>query len=412
MAAEQTMGINWEDFKKQFEALKGMTAPVPTSASAADSVSAPASDDLAGLQKQVQDTQTSLKTAQDSLKGIRTTRYSEEYSANGLDAIKNKISTLDDRIASEKSRRDESISKVRKNPYYSAADITGESAEIERLANANINNLIEERNGTAGSYNSAVDEITKKISLETADKGEEVQNLEYNLNHFTNQLSNYQNVRNQELSQKENKQQWEMEFALRLEDAEKAAKESTKPKTSISEYEASGNLWRDVINAETGEVIKHENLGSAAKSSSASTSENERFSLRVSQGAEPDSGLRATAQRLINNGIDDPARMGYTGDLAVKLEAEMGWVRSQSPKEEQKQTPAAPVGATTEGTFRREVRNVWKEGYTPDQLKKAYGNITFSDSKKGVNEIIDDEWFVKNESGIKGWWDRLWRIGV
>jgi hypothetical protein len=410
MATQPTTatGIDWEAFKKQFESLKGMTSP--TSASASDSVSTPMTYDLTGLQTQLKTTQDSLTQAQDALKGLRTNRYNEEYLAKGLSDMQGKIGTLDQQITDEKNTRDVSISKTRKNPYYSAANITGESAEIEKLANSKINNMIEQRNGLAGSYNSAVDEITKKIALETADKEENVQNLEYNLNYLTNQLSTYQQMRSQELSQKESKQQWEMDFALKLEDAERTATEAGKPKTSISEYEAGGNLWRDVINSETGDVIKHENLGAATKSSS-SQSESEKFSARVAGGQEPDSGLRATAQRLIDQGVTDPTRMGYTGDLAVKLEAEMNWVSGQTPAGEQKQTSAL-AGVTTEGAFRREVRNAWKENYTPDQLKQAYANITFSDSKKSIDEIIDDEWNVKNESGIKGWWDRLWRIGV
>lgn len=406
-ATTTATGIDWDAFKKQFEQMKTITAP--TSASASDT---PMTYDLAGLQTQIKTTQDTLSQAESALKGLRTNRYNEEYSAKGLDTIKNKIGTLDTKIANEKSVRDTSISKTRKNPYYSAANITGESAEIEKAANANINNMIEERNAAAGDYNSAIDEITKKIALETADKEEDVENAKYNLSYLTNQLSTYQQMRSQELSQKESKQEWEMEFALRLEDAERAAKEASKPKTTISEYEAGGYRYRDTINSETGEVIKRDKLGTAS-SSSGSGSEGERFSARVAGGQEPDSGLRATAQRLISQGISDPTRMGYTGDLAVRLEAEMDWVQKQPDLAgSQKKEASAPAAQTTESAFRREVRDAWKEGYTPDQLKQAYANIGFTDSKKGVNEIIDDEWNVKNETGIKGWWDRLWRTGV
>ncbi|MFA5169084.1 MAG: hypothetical protein WC530_11210 [Candidatus Omnitrophota bacterium] len=412
MATQPTTatGIDWEAFKKQFEQMKTMTAP--TSGSAPDSVSTPMSYDLAGLQTQIKTTQDSLTQAEGALKGLRANRYNEEYSAKGLDTIKNKIGTLDTKIANEKSVRDTSISKTRKNPYYSAANITGESAEIEKAANANINNMIEERNAVAGDYNSAIDEITKKIALETADKEEDVENAKYNLNYLTNQLSTYQQMRSQELSQKESKQEWEMDFALKLEDAERVAKEAAKPKTTISEYEAGGYRYRDTINSETGEVIKRDKLGAATKSST-SSSEGERFSARVAGGEEPDPGLKATAQRLINQGVSDPTRMGYTGDLATRLEAEMDWINGQTKTagSEKKQT-SAPAGTTTEEAFRREVRNAWKENYTPDQLKQAYANISFTNSKKSIDEIIDDEWNVKNETGIKGWWDRLWRAGV
>ena len=87
------------------------------------------------------------------------------------------MSDLDQKIAQEKLTRDESMSKVRKNPYHSAANITGESGEIEKLSNSRINDYIDELNGVASQYNSAIDEMTKKIAGETTQKEQEIEGL-------------------------------------------------------------------------------------------------------------------------------------------------------------------------------------------------------------------------------------------
>jgi hypothetical protein len=125
---------------------------------------------------------------------------------------------------------------------------------------------------------------------------------------------------------------------------------------------------------------------------------------------EPDASLRATAERLISQGINDPTRLGYSGDLAVQLESEIAYLRKQSP--EKASAPAQASGTTAESTFRREVRDAWKEGYNAEQLKQVYGSVQFSDSKKSASEIIDDEWRIKTAGGVGGFLGRLFRIGV
>ena len=58
------------------------------------------------------------------------------------------------------------------------------------------------------------------------------------------------------------------------------------------------------------------------------------------------------------------------------------------------------------------MRDAWKEGYSPEQLKQTYGNIGFSDSKKSPAEVIEDEWHIKTAPGIGGFLGRLFRLGV
>lgn len=374
MATKTATTIDWKSFQKEME---GMFGPSATSGASADKT-APAGYDLTGLQTQIGDTQKKLETAQSGLKNYYTTRYDQEYSARGLGDIKNKIADLDAKIASEKGVRDESISKTRRNPYYSAATITGESSEIERLANANINNLVDQRNSMSGQYNTTLDEITKKVAAETGEKEREVDELKYTLSNLQKSYSDYRDELRKELEQQESTKRWEAEFMLQLQDAQQRADEA------------------------------------AAKSSGGGSSGTaaERMASRVAQGLEPDPTLRATAQRLISQGITDPTRLGYTGELAVQLESEIDYLNKQSPQKETSSAPSASKGTTSEGTFRREIRNAWKEGYSAEELKQAYGGISFSDSKKTAAEVIDDEWKIKTAPGVGGFLGRLFRIGV
>jgi hypothetical protein len=138
MANNSTTNIDWNEFRRQMEQLGKNFGVQSTPASSSDKTSAPAGYDLSSLQTQIGTAQQKLDSAQGALKNYYTTRYDQEYNTRGLGEMKTKIANLDAKIASEKGTRDESISKTRRNPYYSAATITGESSEIERLANSTI----------------------------------------------------------------------------------------------------------------------------------------------------------------------------------------------------------------------------------------------------------------------------------
>ncbi len=366
------MAIDWTQFEKQFADLRKSFAK-STSANAPDGTDSAGGYDLSSIQTQIGTAQQKLDSAQSALKNYYTTRYDQEYNTRGLGDIKTKIANLDSKIAGEKGTRDESISKTRRNPYYSAAIITGESSEIERLANSTINNYVDERNSLAGEYNSTLDEVTKKVAAETGEKEREVDELKYNLASLTKQMSDYKDTLRSELDRESDDQHWEAEFMLKLQEADQRAKE-------------------------------------ASNGGSGNSTAGERFSARIGQGLEPDASLRATAERLISQGINDPTRLGYSGDLAVQLESEIAYLRKQSP--EKASAPAQASGTTAESTFRREVRDAWKEGYNAEQLKQVYGSVQFSDSKKSASEIIDDEWRIKTAGGVGGFLGRLFRIGV
>lgn len=239
MLTEPTTGINWEEFAKQFKTIKGgTTAPSTPSVTGG-------TFDIPKLQTDMETNRTQLKSAEDALKGYQTKRYDEEYSKAELGTIKSKVAKIDGDIAKEKSVRDVSVSKVRRNPYYSAATITGEVDEIARAASAKINNLIDQRNSSAEQYNATLGEVTKKIAMETASKEREVEDLRYNLNWMTNQLTTYQTIRSQELSSAKTQERWEMDFATKLAAIEESrGKWETEQERLRKEAEEAGKRWK------------------------------------------------------------------------------------------------------------------------------------------------------------------------
>ena len=172
--------------------------------------------DLGTLNTRFQDTYSRVGGLENELQGYQSRRYEEEYGNAGLKEIKDAIALLDTNISGEKNVRDESVSRVRKNPGYSAATITGETGEIQRLANAKINNLIEERNSKAGTYNSTLGEITQKVAMETKDKEFSLNNLRYDLQFLGGLLDNYNKIRATELQSQRESERWEKEFELQL----------------------------------------------------------------------------------------------------------------------------------------------------------------------------------------------------
>ena len=391
--AEIAAPFSWAEFEKQFANLRGATA---NPATAPSNTYAPiATYDPAKLQSDLASTQSRLKEAEESLKGYRTKRYDEEYQKEGLSALESRIAALDSQISGEKGVRDTSVSKTRRNPFYSAATITGETAEIEQQANRNIGNLIDERNSLAEQYNTKLGKVNTRIAQETEDKAREIESLRFNLNRLDQTMGDYRNELRSQLSFDTEAERWEAEFALRLAD-------SKKPKTSVSEFQADGKLYRDTFNTQTGELIRRETLGNAPAGSGSST-ESERFADRIAQGLEPDPGLRSAAERLISQGISNPTEAGYSGTLAARLEAEMSWLRSGGGKK--------VTGTMSEGEFRKAVRKKWETNSTPDELKSLWSDVTIEGGKT-PSQVIDDEWSIKTKPGFMGWLGRAFRLGV
>jgi len=388
--------MSWDEFAKQFANLRGGTAAPANYGTAPDTTYSPLSTyDPAKLQSDRTTTESSLNAAEDALKGYQTKRYDEEYAKEGLGDLESQIAALDTQIGGEKGKRDDSLSKTERNPFYSAATITGETEAIDTQANRNISNLIDQRNSLAGQYNTKLGKVNDRIAAETADKSRDVENLRYDLNRQDQSLSDYRTELRTQMNFDTEEERWEAEFGLNLQNAQKA-------KTSVSEFQADGKLYRDVYNNETGELIKRETLGNAP-TGTGSSSEEERFADRISQGVEPDAGLRTAAQRLISNGVTDPTEAGYSGTTASRIEAEMSWIRSGGGKK--------VTGSMSEDEFRKAVRTKWQTNATPDELKTLWSGVTL-DSGKTPSAVIDDEWGIKTKPGFMGWLGRLFTPGV
>lgn len=176
--------------------------------------------DAGTLNTKFQDTYKQTQDLSSDLEGYQTRRYDEEYGKAELGKLKDTISSLDTSISQEKNVRDESVSKIRKNPGYSAATITGESGEVQRLAGAKIGNLIEERNAKAEDYNARLGEITRKVTSETQGKEAKLNNLRYDLQFLGGLLNTYNQIRSSELSSAKDDERWEKEFELKLYDSQ------------------------------------------------------------------------------------------------------------------------------------------------------------------------------------------------
>ncbi len=172
--------------------------------------------DLNTLNSKFQDTYGQIQGLSTDLEDYSTRRYDEEYSKAGLGKTKDEIAALDASIASEKNVRDESVSKVRKNPGYSAATITGETGEVQKIADSKIGNLIEERNAKAQTYNATLGEITQKVATETQGKQSKLTNLRSDLQLISGLVDSYNKTRSTELSSQTDETHWEKEFELKL----------------------------------------------------------------------------------------------------------------------------------------------------------------------------------------------------
>ncbi len=121
------------------------------------------------FQTELTDNKKKQEDAFKKLEGFRTKRYDSLRKERGLEKYRGEITSLDKQIADRKSERDASLAKVKKNPGASAATITGEVRGVTDQLNADINNLISQRNTAAGSYNTELGEIDRIVAQEAGD---------------------------------------------------------------------------------------------------------------------------------------------------------------------------------------------------------------------------------------------------
>lgn len=116
---------------------------------------------------------TGLDTAFKKYQSSLNEAFDDEYEKRKLSKKKDRIAELDADIAEKKSIRDKDVSEVRANSGLSAASMTGDIAKLRDAHNAEINNLVSERNGLASEYNSELGEVESAAGRRAAaDKAE------------------------------------------------------------------------------------------------------------------------------------------------------------------------------------------------------------------------------------------------
>lgn len=163
---------------------------------------------------------TKLDDAFKTYKTVQQDTFDEEYKARDLDKKKERLSEIDSTIATKRAERDAAINKVRTNPGLSAAQMTGDIKKAADYANSEINNLISERNGIAGEYNAALDEIDSAVARKAGAAKAEYDYYAGLLGNTETALGNYQSSLIEELKSETQADQFDRQLAQALEIAQ------------------------------------------------------------------------------------------------------------------------------------------------------------------------------------------------
>lgn len=178
-------------------------------------------DYLTGLQTKIGKATKALETSTSGLKGMKENAYNTEYSASELPKIKTELSDLDTQIAQKKAERDQAVQGFKGNAGLSAAQMTGMAAKISDKANAEINNLIEQRNAKAGAYNTGLTELTTKVGAKTGDAETAYNAAKDLLSSLTGQAKDYQTNLLNMLKNEQTKNYQDQSLAIAMENAKK-----------------------------------------------------------------------------------------------------------------------------------------------------------------------------------------------
>lgn len=210
--------------------------------------------------------QTDMDKAFKKMKGIQTETYNKEYEAKGLGEKKAQITNLDNQIAQAKAMRDEALNKLRTNPGLSSAQMTGQAKKIADFQNATINNLIEQRNGVAGEYNSTLDEIDKIVSRTAGDALTEYEYYSGLYGKANDQLTEYQKTLREQLKDEQGQSNWERELAQALEIAQMKSDDSGSSSINLQLVKDSVGAPTGTFNPRTGEYEQYpQSAGSGSK---------------------------------------------------------------------------------------------------------------------------------------------------
>jgi LysM repeat protein len=220
----------------------GGTTSTKTDGTLSDSYLSTLRDTISGAQKTVSDSATALA-------GLKTKAYDDAYASSGLSDKKNQISTIDSTIATKKAERDAAIGKVRSNPGLSAALLTGTVGKLSDKANAEINDLIAQRNGLAGDYNTGLTEVSRKAATVTGDAETAYNTAVKALESVTGQAKDYQTALVDTLKNNQTQDYQDKSLAIALQNANTNAYRALNPSSASTE------AWKLAISPLTGKPM-------------------------------------------------------------------------------------------------------------------------------------------------------------
>jgi murein DD-endopeptidase MepM/ murein hydrolase activator NlpD len=150
------------------------------------------------------------------LQGLTTDTFNTEYESRELGKKKERIAKLDDDIASLRAARDADMNEVRKNPNLSAAQMTGDVKKQADFYNAQINNLITERNSISTEYNSALDEIDRIVENAVTDAQSEFAYYSGLFDEAGSNITSYEEALREALKDEQEQENFEDQLAQAL----------------------------------------------------------------------------------------------------------------------------------------------------------------------------------------------------
>jgi len=150
--------------------------------------------DTESIKKSIEDFGTKEAETYKGLENARTSLYNESYAKKGLQDVKSNIASLDEQINAKKNEITGATSNIRGNNRWSSARMAGQLKKATDTANAELSNLISERNSLATNYNDKLKEIDTEVGNQLTDK-------QTQYNYYSKQKENAQKLLDNYVSQ-------------------------------------------------------------------------------------------------------------------------------------------------------------------------------------------------------------------
>jgi len=199
---------------------------------------------------------TNRENSFNQLKDLQTRTYDEQYKEYDMPGKKENITKLDNEIADLREKRDTDILQVRSNSGLSASQMVGDIKKQADYYNDLINTKINQRNGIASEYNSALGEINNYVGRVAADKKAEYDyytNLEKQAYDY---IDRYNKALRDQLEAQDEQERWEEELAQDLYIAQmNAANRSSGSGQRLQAISNDFGEIQSIFNPYTGQVI-------------------------------------------------------------------------------------------------------------------------------------------------------------